>query len=158
MNKMENVTMNNSKNGEVKASFKSSGILKYRNPKKYKSTKGILGYYLHNAQKVTSYSIEEEMDSMLMDRVKICIVDKITGKDIFNKTGVLTKQQVNGHYNFFVNDINLGNTLLNCIGKNIEIEMRSTKVCVSPEEDKYLAMAFRESIDTESEVVLDGAV
>ena len=156
---MENVKMeNNIKSGEVKASFKSDGVLKYRNPKKYKSMKGRPGYYLHNGPKMCNYNLEEEMDSMLMDRVKIYVVDKSTGKCIFNKTGVLTKQQVNGSYNFFVNDTNLGNTLLNCMDKNIEFEMRSTKVCVSPEEDVALAMAFKEDNTGKSEGLEYGAV
>ena len=157
---MENATMSNSiKYGEVKASFKSDGVLKYLNPKKYKSIKSRKPrYYLHNTHKVTNYNLEEEMDSMLMDRVKICVVDKSTGKVIFNKTGVLTKQKVKGHYHFFVNDTNLGSILLNCIDKNIKIEMSSTKVCVSPEEDESLAMVFREDNMGESEGLEYGAV
>lgn len=154
-----NAQLNQTESGEVKASGKYDGILKYRNIKGRKP-----GYYLHNAQKVTNYSIEDEMDSMLMDRVKVYVVDKShtshnTDKCIFNKTGVLTKQQVNGHYHFFVNDIDLGRTFMNCLDKNIEVEIRSTKVCVSPDEDESLAMAFREdNTDMESEGLTYGAV
>ena len=123
------------KDGSVKPSGIYDGVLKYRN---IKTKRG--GYYLHNAEKVVNYDIEDQMNYMLMDRVKVRITDKSTGSLLFNKSGVLLKKKVQNEYNFFVDNVDLGNILSNSIGKDIHLEIRTTKVCLDIEDDNLQSL------------------